>query len=389
MKKLVYLLLLLLLPIVIKAQVSKTKSSSKEVKAITQKVADWQIETFAEMGKYRALPSKNREKWHNRDVYPDLEWHCAALYAGMFQFSTITDNPKYISWLKSKGDKNDWKLFRRLYHADDQAVGQFYTNLYEVYKDEKMIQPTQMCFDSILQTDKSTKSLWFWSDALFMAPPVWARLSKVTKDSKYLEFMDKQYRMSYDKLWDKNDHLFFRDKNYFDAKEKNGQKTFWSRGNGWVFGGLALMIPDLPKDWKNREFYITLFKEMAETLKREQRKDGTWSASILADEKDYPNKETSGTAFFTFGLAWGINNGFLDKETYEPAMLRSWNALVDCVNKDGMLGYVQPVGAAPGESFKDYTELYGTGAFLAAGTEVYKFYQKKEVSEHMDKLKSN
>jgi hypothetical protein len=52
--------------------------------------------------------------------------------------------------------------------------------------------------------------------------------------------------------------------------------------------------------------------------------------------------------------------------------LKAWNALTECVTEDGMLGYVQPVGAAPGDSFADKTEVYGIGAFLAAGSEVYK-----------------
>ena len=357
----------------------KTRTKADETKYITQKVADWQIKTFADMGKYRALPAvEHRKSWHHRTAYHDLEWHCGALYAGMYQFSTITDNPKYINWLKDIGDKNNWRLFKRVYHADDQAVGQFYLNLYDNYRDEKMIKPTQMRFDSIIQSDRSNKSLWYWSDALFMAPPVWVRLSKETKDLKYLDFMDTQYHMAYDKLWDKEEHLFFRDKSYFKAREKNGEKVFWSRGNGWVFGGLALMIPDFPKDWKHKAFYISVFKDMAKTLKKEQRNDGTWSASILADEIAYPNKETSGTAFFTFGLAWGINNGILDAEIYEPVMMKAWEAIVLCVTKEGMLGYVQPVGAAPGESFKDYTEVYGSGAFLAAGTEVYKFFERRK-----------
>ncbi|WP_303315422.1 glycoside hydrolase family 88 protein [Flavivirga abyssicola] len=366
-----------LLIVVLSVQCRTAKT--EKVKTITQKVADWQIKTFEDMGKYRALPSEaNREKWHHRDRYHDLEWHCGALYAGVYQFSTITDNPKYCKWLKDIGNKNGWNLYKRMYHADDHAVGQFYLNLYEKYKEEQMISPLQMRFDSILKSERVNKWHWHWCDALFMAPPVWARLSKVTKDSKYLEFMDKQYHMTYDILWDKKEQLFFRDKSYFKTRENNGEKTFWARGNGWVFAGLALMIPDLPKDWEHRDFYITVFKEMAETLKKEQRVDGSWSASLLGDEKDYPKMETSGTAFFTFGLAWGINNGILDKNVYQPVMMKAWKAIVSCVDNKGMLGYVQPVGAAPGESFKDYTEVYGSGAFLAAGTEVYKFFQKNK-----------
>ncbi|TNJ43802.1 glycoside hydrolase family 88 protein [Tamlana fucoidanivorans] len=353
--------------------------SADEVKKLTEKVANWQIETFADMGTYRALPSKeHRKKWHNRKPYHDLEWTNGALYAGMFQLSEISHYPKYINWLVEIGDKNKWQLHKRMYHADDHTVGQFYLSLHQNVRLKHIakITPTKNRFDSIMNSEQGKAYQWDWCDALFMAPPVWARLAKITKDSTYLNYMDTQYKMTYNELWDENEKLFFRDKSYFNQKEKNGNKIFWSRGNGWVFGGLALMIPDLPKDWKERAFYTDLFKQMAQTIKATQRADGTWSAGLLGDVKDYPNIETSGSAFFTFGIAWGINNGLLEREVYEPVLLKAWKTISGAVNEAGMLGYVQPVGAAPGESFKDYTEVYGIGAFLAAGSEMYKFINK-------------
>jgi len=124
--------------------------------------------------------------------------------------------------------------------------------------------------------------------------------------------------------------------------EKNEEKIFWSRGNGWVFGGLAIMIPDLPADWEGRAFYIDLYQKMAARLLEIQREDGTWSMGLTGDSKDYPNKETSGTSFFAFGPAWGIREGFLDRETYAPALYKAWNALAGCVTDEGMLVWVQP-----------------------------------------------
>ncbi|OEK07970.1 hypothetical protein A8C32_16035 [Flavivirga aquatica] len=350
---------------------------AKDIKAIAEKVANWQIETFEDMGKYRALPPlEKRKKWHHRNRYHDLDWTTATLYTGMYEFSKISDDKKYTKWLLDIGNRNDWKLFKRVYHADDHAVGQFYLNLYKDSKNETMIHPTQNRFDSIINSEKGQKFLWHWSDALFMSPPVWARLANITKNSKYLEFMDRQYHKTYNKLWDKEAQLFFRDKSYFDKTEKNGKHIFWSRGNGWVFGGLALIIPELPQNWEGKSFYIHLFKNIANTLKHIQREDGTWSGGLLGDEKDYPNIETSGTSFFIYGIAWGISNGILDKTSYEPVLFKAWERLSKCVNKEGMLGYVQPVGAAPGDSYKDYTEVYGSGAFLAASSEMYKYLIK-------------
>jgi len=363
------------------------KPSPESVKAITKKVADWQIETFEDSAKYRAIPAARRARMEKKGMklekHHDLAWHHGALYAGMMEWSLISQDPKYTDWLVMIGERNDWKPHKRPYHADDHAVGQFYLKLYEQTGNKAMIEPIQTHFDWILENPKTgtlewkarptdAHYRWGWCDALFMAPPVWARLAKITGDQKYLDFMDQEYHATYDLLWDKDERLFWRDSSFFEKREKNGEKVFWSRGNGWVFGGLALMIPDLPEDWAGRGFYIDIFKQMAARLKEIQRADGTWSMGLLGALKDYPEMETSGTSFYTFGLAWGINNGLLDRAEYEPVVLNAWDALTGCVHENGMLGHVQPVGAAPGESFADYTEVYGIGAFLGAGTEVYK-----------------
>ncbi len=367
-----------------------SKPVPEEVMALTQKVADWQIATYDEHVNYRAISKSRMKKAERTDRfatnYHDLTWHMGALYAGMNEWQKLSGDPDARAFLMRVGERNGWKLHTRPYHADDHTVGQFYLSLYEEAKDPKMIAPTREHFDWILAHPK-TGSLewgqkpdchdrWGWCDALFMAPPVWARLAKVTGEQKYLDFMDREYHATYDLLWDKEDHLFWRDSSFFPKREENGRKLYWARGNGWVFGGLALMIPDLPEDWEGRPFYIELFKQMAVSLKNCQREDGTWSMGLLGGVEGYPIKETSGTSFYTFGLAWGVNNGLLDRATFEPVISKAWNALAKCVTDEGLLGYVQPVGAAPGDSYADKTEVYGIGAFLAAGTEVYKLASK-------------
>ena len=362
-----------------------SKPVPAEVKAITQKVADWQIRTFEDSAQYRAVAASKKKskqlKWH------DLSWQMGALYAGLNEWRKLSGDPEVEAFLMKIGDRNGWKLHQRPYHADDHAVGQFYLSLYEEQAELKMIGPTREQFDWILANPKTgtleykakptdARNRWGWCDALFMAPPVWARLAKITGEQKYLDFMDQEYHATYDLLWDKEDHLFWRDSSYFSKREANGRKLYWARGNGWVFGGLALMIPDLPKDWEGRQFYIELYKQMAESLKKCQRDDGTWSMGLLGGEEAYPIKETSGTSFNTFGLAWGINNGLLDRAEFGPIVFKAWAALTQCVTDDGLLGHVQPVGAEPGESYADKSEVYGVGAFLMAGSEVYKLVEE-------------
>lgn len=375
-----------------------TAINPKSVKEITSRVADWQIKTFSEHHKYRAVATEIQNELRKKKEDPkykinqyylgfernwhDLDWHNGALYAGMNEWRKVTGNAKYADFLKMIGKRNGWKLHTRPYHADDHTVGQFYLSLYEDSMDKAMLTPTRDHFDWIMANPKTgslvwekgtdAHNRWGWCDALFMAPPVWARLAKITGEKKYLDFMHREYMATYDLLWDKGEHLFWRDSSFFEKREENGSKVFWARGNGWVFGGLALMIPDLPKDWEHRGFYINLYKQMAVKLKKIQREDGTWSMGLLGGKEGYPIKETSGTSFFVFGLAWGVNNGILNREEYMPTITKGWKAASACVQADGLLGHVQPVGAAPGDSFPDKSEVYGVGAFLAAGTEVYR-----------------
>ncbi|GAA3615010.1 glycoside hydrolase family 88 protein [Flavivirga amylovorans] len=346
-----------------------------EALTITKKVADWQIKTFADMGKYRALPTANRKRWHHRKRYKDVVWNCGALYSGLIEFNRISKDSTYTNWLLDIGYRNGWRLddHKTVFNADNHTVGLAYIELYKERKDDKILEPLLKAFDTIIATSEENRLYWTWADALFMSPPVWASLYNLTGEIKYLEYMDKQYKMAYERLWNPKDQLFYRDNGKKKLREKNGANEYWARGNGWVYGGLTYMLPNLPKDWEGTPFYIQLFKEMSEALKRTQRTDGTWSMGIMGLESDYPTKEISGANFFVFGLARGVNMGILDKATYDPVIRKGWKALTACVRDDGLVGYVQGVGAAPGEAFPNYTEVYGTGGFLAAGSEMYKY----------------
>jgi len=205
-----------------------------------------------------------------------------------------------------------------------------------------------------------------------MSPPVWAKLYNITGEAKYLDFLMKEYRATTDFLFDKKEKLFFRDESFM-GKLDNGTKIFWARGNGWVFAGLANIMNELTPKSKEYSYFLKLYKKMAKKLAEIQTPEGHWSMSLLGQEY-YPTPETSGSSFFVFGLAWGINQGILDPETYLPVVKKGWKAMVSHVSNEGMLGYVQPIGAKPGQAWPDKSEVYGTGAFLSAGSEVYKLF---------------
>ncbi len=350
----------------------KSEMTKTDLKNVLKAVADWQVKT---------------PLTHNL-----ADWTNAALYAGMADWASIAGDDTYYEWLKDIAEKTTWDYYRhdnplRRYHADDYCIGQMYVELYRKYKDRKMITPLQSYLDQILKDPAkgdlkfvNTKEYWStqrwsWCDALFMGPTVWAKIANVTHKKKYLNFMYQEYKVTTDYLYDKDEDLYFRDSNYFTRKEANGSKVFWGRGNGWVFAGLPVIIRELPAKYKNRDFFITLFKEMAAKLLSIQQADGSWHASLL-DPASYPNPEMSATSFFVFGLAWGVENGYLEKEKYLPAIVKGWNSMVSSVWPDGKVGFIQPIGADPKAVTSEMTEVYGVGGFLMAGTQLYKMIEK-------------
>jgi rhamnogalacturonyl hydrolase YesR len=148
---------------------------------------------------------------------------------------------------------------------------------------------------------------------------------------------------------------------------------FWSRGNGWVMGGLVRTLEYLPKDDPARQKYIDQLRQMALRLAAIQSPDGLWRAGLL-DPEAYDLPEISGSALITFGMAAGVNHGWLDKKTYKPVIEKAWIGMLHHIYADGRLGCLQQTGADP-EPFKassSYT--YGVGGFLLAGSEIYKMH---------------
>ena len=350
----------------------KADMNVKDIKAILKSVADWQINTPLTHGL--------------------ADWTNGALYAGMIEWAGIAGDSKYYDWLKDIAVKNKWSYNVRTnplgrYHADDYCVGQTYVDLYRKYHDKNMIKPMSDYFDRILKDpakgdlkfvntkDYWSTQRWSWCDALFMGPTVWAKMANVTGKKSYLDFMYQEYKASTDYLYDKDEDLYFRDSSYFTKKENNGKKVFWGRGNGWVFAGLPIIIRELPKKYAEKPYFVNIYKRMAAKLLSIQDANGYWHASLL-DPESYPNPEMSATAFFVFGFAWGINNGYLDKETYLPAVIKGWKAMVNAVWPDGKVGFIQPVGADPKAVTSEMTEVYGVGGFLFAGTEITKLIEK-------------
>ena len=304
------------------------------------------------------------------EQHPSLDWTFAPLYLGFLSAGELLHEPRYPAYVRSVGEHFNWNLGPRIQHADDQAIAQSYLELYFRHPDAALLQPLRQRYDAQMkQPDDPKRPLWWWCDALFMAPPVWAGLAEATHDRSYLDYMDRQWWITSGRLYDTNEHLFSRDASYLDRHELNGKKLFWSRGNGWVLAGLARVLERMPSDYPSRDRYLQQFRDMAARLAILQGRDGLWRPGLL-DADSYPRPEVSGSAFITYALAWGVHHHVLDARTYTPVIRRSWRGMVEQIYADGRLGDIQPIGAAPGQYPDSASYVYGVGAFLLAAHEV-------------------
>jgi unsaturated rhamnogalacturonyl hydrolase len=311
-------------------------------------------------------------------------WTRAVYYEGLMALYQIKQDKAYYDYAMQWGESHQWGLNGGVQtrNADNHCCGQTYLDLYQIDKNPVLIKDIKESVDLMIASDK--KDDWNWIDALQMAMPVYARLGQMYNDNRYYERMYEMYMVSKtvlggNGLYNPADKLWWRDKDFVSPyKEPNGEDCYWSRGNGWVVAALVRVLDIMPKDAPHRDEYQKTLVEMLEALVPIQRKDGYWNAS-LHDPNNFGGKELTGTALFTYGMAWGVNNGIISKKKYLPVILKAWNAMAkESVHTNGFLGFVQGTGKQPSDSqpvtydrvpnFEDY----GLGCFLLAGKEVYK-----------------
>lgn len=224
---------------------------------------------------------------------------------------------------------------------------------------------------------------WWWSDALYMVMPVMTKMYKLTGDVQYLDKLYENLLYSDRIMLDQETGLYFRDARYVypNHKSVNGKKDFWARGDGWVLAGLAKVLQDLPKDYKHYKFFVDKFQRLADIVAKTQQKEGYWTRSIL-DPNHAPGPETSGTAFFAYGIMWGVNNGLLAKKDYKKCIDRAWQYISEtAVQANGKVGYVQPIGdrAIPGQTVDANSQAnFGVGAVLLAACEYYRYIDNQK-----------
>ena len=317
-------------------------------------------------------------------------WDDAAYHTGNMEAYKLLGNARWLAYSDAwarynlwqgarEKDQSKWKYANYgegqdyVLFGDWQICFQTYLDIYEMQPDDYKIARALEVMD--YEVRQPQNDFWWWADALYMVMPVMTKLYKTTGDVKYLDKLYENFKWSDDLMFDKDEQLYYRDAKYIWPKVKtacNGGKSFWARGDGWVLAGLAKVLSDMPKDYKHRDFFELRFRQLAEGVARVQRPSGYWSRSMLC-EQDAPGPETSGTAFFTYGMLWGVNNGILNRSKYEPVIEKAWQYLITtALQPDFSVGYVQPIGEKPDPTKTVNARSqanFGTGAFLLAACE--------------------
>ncbi|MHA6247398.1 glycoside hydrolase family 88/105 protein [Pontibacter sp. CAU 1760] len=327
-------------------------------------------------------PDPGKEVVTNK-TRPSNLWTRAVYYEGLMALYEADPQQRYYDYAVEWGEKHNWGLRNGMEtrDADDQAAGQTYLDLYRIDPRPERIRDIRASVDRMVNSEK--KDDWHWIDALQMAMPVYAKLGVLYQDDAYYEKMYDLYAAAKNDigggLYNTKDSLWWRDADFVAPyTAPNGEDCYWSRGNGWVVAALVRVLEIMPKDAPHRAEYQQTYLEMMKALVPLQRPDGFWNVS-LHDPTHFGGKETTGTALFVYGMAWGVNNGLLDPKVYTPVIAKAWDAMEkDAVHPNGFLGYVQGTGKEPKDgqpvtyTSKPDFEDYGLGCFLLAGTEIMK-----------------
>ena len=331
---------------------------------------------WQDVGKIIYVPSKHKS-------WPSHIWTRGVYYEGLMALNQVDPKDQYIQYAMDWGKAHDWSLRGGIEtrNADNQCAGQTYIDLALIKKDTALMSNIKASIDLMLTTEQVDD--WSWIDAIQMAMPIFARLGDITGNTAYYNKMWEMYDYTRSKLnggglYDTKNHLWWRDKDFMPPyKEPNGKDCYWSRGNGWVAAALVRVLDGLPKTAPHYNDYLQDYKDMMQAILKYQNKGGYWNVS-MADPTNFGGKELTGTALFTYAMAWGVNQGILKKKTFKKPISSAWAMLYSCVHPNGFLGYVQGTGKEPkdsqpvGYNHEPDFEDFGLGCFLLAGSEVYK-----------------
>ena len=320
---------------------------------------------------------------------PGPGWTTGTFYSSFIAAYRVTGDRWFLNEAQKWASHVDWQINHSLdadelcpaqtyldlhfIKHDDQALAELDARLSKAYFNRQQLDAGEL-HEWVQEPQAFTgRNLWSWADALYMAPPVLARMGRATGDPRYYQALHSLYWDAVDNLYDPEEHLLFRNSktDSEQLRSPNDKKVFWSRGMGWVMAGLSRTLPYLDATDPKRERYLALFRELSFSLARYQQSDGLWRSAVN-DPEWYATKETSGTAFFVFAMAKGINEGWLERDYFLPIVLKGWSGLAASISPGGKLGYSQLVAGSPHEVRARDSVDYAAGALILAGSEMYK-----------------
>lgn len=353
---------------------------------------------------------KVNDYWQSHNSYKTPSfWNWAAYHTGNMEAYKLFNNEIKTQAAKQKAKtwldySNAWAEYNKWSGATEKDPSKWLYKQYGEDQQHVLFGDWQICFQTFMdlyniapakkkiarakevmsyEADSKANDYWWWADALYMVMPTLTKMYKLTGDVKYLDKIYDNLQYSDSIMLDKETGLYFRDGRYVYPKHKanNGGKDFWARGDGWVLAGLAKVLQDMPKSYQHYDFFVKKYQRLAHAVAACQQPEGYWTRSML-DKEMAPGPETSGTAFFTYGLLWGINNGLLSETDYLPTVSKAWTYLSHtALQAEGSVGYVQPIGdrAIPGQTINKSSQAdFGVGAFLLAACEYYRWLAAKE-----------
>jgi len=218
-----------------------------------------------------------------------------------------------------------------------------------------------------------------WVDDMFMGIPFLVQASLYAPDEKSRkEFLDdaaSQTLAFNTQVWDEEAEL------YMLARYSNNpvKLPHWSRCNGWAIVTMSEVLLHLPEDHPCRAAILEQFRRHARSLARHQTPEGFW-LNVL-DRKD-SRPEVSGTAIFTFAIARGVINGWLDAGEFTSVALNGWKALETQIESDGTVHNICE-GTMCSEDVNYYmnrplydNDTHGLFAVLFAGIEMDRLLKK-------------
>lgn len=308
--------------------------------------------------------------------YDRRAWTLAPFYLGNLALARKIPRTGLQTKVLEEAEHLDWQPDEQASDADDQCIIQTYLNLYSIYRDPRMLEPSKARMDHLLrhsaasEPDADVVNGWRFGDALFMAPMSWMLMYELTMERDYLDYMNREWWATSERLYRAQPGLFAHDESWLDLREPNGQNIYAARTNGWVFAGLAQVLEHLPQTHADYERYLLQYQQMSAIFFKTQQADGLWRTGLL-DPRTHRARESSGSSLITFGLAWGLNKKLLDDKAYRPVVTKAWNSLAASVTPEGKLENVQPLNKASQGFDPHHSEPFATGAFLLAASEVY------------------